>query len=53
MNFMYLRRLSTFSSPKLELAVDSEISYGLISMTSSSSTLPPSFFVCSSLIYNS
>ena len=55
MNFIYLRRLSTSSSMKLKLFVDvdSEISYGLMSMTSSSSTLLLSFFVCSLLIYNS
>ena len=55
MNFIYLRRLLTSSSMKLELFVDVDLEtlYGLMSMTSSSSTLPLFFFICFLFIYNS
>ena len=55
MNFIYLRKLLTSSSMKLELFVDVDLEtlYGLMSMTSSSSTLPLFFFICFLFIYNS
>ena len=57
MNFMYFIRLSTVSSMKLNFVVDDinlDISYGLIKITSSSSTLSlfDSFF-CSISLYSS
>jgi len=57
MNFMYFMRLLTSSFIKLDFVVDnvnSSTSYGLIKITSSSSTLPfLNFILCSSSLYRS
>jgi len=51
--YIYFRRLSISSSMKLELSIeiDSKTSYGLISITSSSSSFSLPFSYCSSLLY--
>ena len=58
MNFIYFIRLFTLLSMKLNVVVNDvnlDTLYGLIKITSSSSTTPPlfNFFICSLFLYNS